>query len=522
MIPQFIKALREGDMAKAVEWMKVKNNLPAICGRVCPQEVQCEGSCILGRKGRPVAIGRLERFVGDYELANRTCPLVRAPQTGKKVAVVGTGPAGLACAVDLGRQGHDVTMFESLHGPGGVLVYGIPEFRLPKAVVHGEINYAVECLGIEIKTDHVIGRCFTLGELLSGYDAVFLGTGAGLPSFMRIPGINLNGVMSANEFLTRVNLMKAYRFPEFDTPVRIGGKVAVIGGGNVAMDAARCALRLQRLRNGHGGEAGEVHIVYRRSAQEIPARAEEFHHAGEEGVIFDLLTSPVGIIGDERGAVKALRCVRMELGEPDASGRRRPVEIKGSGFEMEADSVIMALGTSPNPLVFVDADGLERTTQGTAVAAGLAEVCGPADVVHEGGFGNRQLRIGRKHPRTGRAVWTGRGCTGGVHFCIDAVQIQDGVLDVNPPADLVFRVRARRFAHSDGQAIECGTDGELYRFDDVVTATAGPCTRQLIGRRRCGTRIANGCQTVARRGAHRRDRRGRVRANGSPRLGAIL
>src|SRR5208283_724277 len=264
-IPQFILALREGNMTKAVEAMKAKNNLPAICGRVCPQEVQCEGKCILGKKGEPVAIGRLERFVGDFELAQRTCPLVSAPATGKKIAVVGTGPAGLTCAVDLAREGHKVTMFESLHGPGGVLVYGIPEFRLPKGVVFGEINYAVECLGIDIRTDHVVGRSVSLNELLGDYDAVFLGTGAGLPSFMRIPGINLNGVMSANEFLTRVNLMKGYLFPQYSTPVKAGKKVAVIGGGNVAMDSARCSARIQALqaKQTNGGR-GEVHIVYRR------------------------------------------------------------------------------------------------------------------------------------------------------------------------------------------------------------------------------------------------------------------
>jgi glutamate synthase (NADPH/NADH) small chain len=368
LIPQFIKALREGDIVKAVEWMKVKNNLPAICGRVCPQESQCEGSCILGKKGEPVAIGRLERFVGDFELAHRTCPLVKAPNTGRKVAVVGSGPAGLACAVDLGREGHAVTLFESLHGPGGVLIYGIPEFRLPKSVVHNEVNYAVECLGIDLRTDHVIGRSYTLDELLEEYDAVFLGTGAGLPSFMRIPGINLNGVMSANEFLTRVNLMKAYRFPDYDTPVKLGRKVAVIGAGNVAMDAVRCSLRLQALEAEKTGAApGEAHIVYRRSQEEVPARQEEFHHAAEEGVVFDFLTNPVEILGDEKRNVRALRCVRMVLGEPDASGRRKPVEIEGSAFDMEVDTVIMALGTNPNPIVFVDAGGLERTKHGTAI-----------------------------------------------------------------------------------------------------------------------------------------------------------
>jgi len=403
LIPQFIKALREGDMVKAVEWMKVKNNLPAICGRVCPQEVQCEGNCILGKKGDPVAIGRLERYVGDFELSQRTCPLVKAPKTGKKIAIVGSGPAGITCAVDLGREGHDVTIFESLHGPGGVLIYGIPEFRLPKSVVHGEISYAVDCLGIDIKTDHVIGRSFTLDELLADFDAVFLGTGAGLPSFMRIPGINLNGVMSANEFLTRVNLMKAYQFPDYDTPVKLGKKVAVVGAGNVAMDAVRCSARLQSLQAKKTGSApGEAYIVYRRSKDEVPARQEEVHHAGEEGVIFNFLTNPVEILGDEKGNVKALRCVRMELGEPDASGRRKPVEIKGSEFVMEMDTVIMALGTNPNPIVFVDAAGLERTKYGTAVAdndtgrtrkkrvwAGGDVVTGAATVISAMGAGKR-------------------------------------------------------------------------------------------------------------------------------------
>lgn len=403
LIPQFIKAVKEGDMVKAVAAMKVKNNLPAICGRVCPQEVQCEGACILAKKGEAVAIGRLERFVGDYELSHRTCPLTAAPATGKKVAVVGTGPAGLTCAVDLAREGHKVTMFECLHGPGGVLVYGIPEFRLPKGVVHGEIDYAANCLGIEIRTDHVVGRTITLDELLKEYDAIFLGTGAGLPSFMNIPGINLNGVMSANEFLTRVNLMKAYLFPNYDTPVKIGKRVAVIGAGNVAMDAARCSVRIQALQAAQtNGGPGEAHIVYRRSKDEIPARAEEVHHAEEEGVIFDLLTNPVEVIGDKEGKVAALRCIRMELGEPDASGRRKPVPIKGSEFEMPMDTVIFALGTSPNPLVFVEAYGLERTKYGTAVAdpetgrtkkervwAGGDVVTGAATVISAMGAGKR-------------------------------------------------------------------------------------------------------------------------------------
>ncbi len=398
LIPQFIKALREGDIVNSIRIMKIKNNLPAICGRVCPQERQCEGNCLLGKKGEPVAIGRLERFIGDYELEHRTCPIERTNKTGKKVAIVGSGPAGLTCAVDLARLGHSITMFESLHKPGGVLVYGIPEFRLPKRVVFEEINYAVECLDIEIRTDHIIGRTLSLDDLLSEYDTVFLGTGAGLPQFMNIPGINLNGVMSANEFLTRVNLMKAYLFPDYDTPVRIGQKVAVIGAGNVAMDAARCSLRLQYMK----GKGGEVHIIYRRSRDEVPARLEELIHAEEEGVIFDFLTNPVEITGDERGNVKAMRCVRIRLGEPDASGRRRPEPIKGSEFEMEFDTVIMALGTSPNPLVFINAEGIERTPHGTIKAdletgkttrdrvwAGGDIVTGAATVISAMGAGKR-------------------------------------------------------------------------------------------------------------------------------------
>ncbi|MDY7077813.1 MAG: NADPH-dependent glutamate synthase [Chloroflexota bacterium] len=402
-IPEFILALREGDMIGAVEVMKRKNSLPAICGRVCPQEVQCEQACVLAKKGESVAIGRLERFVGDYELTQRTCPLECHEETGKRVAVVGSGPAGLTCAVDVAREGHAVTIFESLHSSGGVLIYGIPEFRLPKSVVHGEIDYAAECLGIKIRPDYVIGRIFTLNELLEEYDAIFLGTGAGLPSFLRIPGINYNGVMSANEFLTRVNLMKGYLFPEYDTPIKVGKHVAVIGAGNVAMDAARCSLRLQNLyAQESGGEPGEVHIVYRRSRMEVPARAEEVHHAEEEGIIFDFLTNPVEILGDEKGSVVGMRCIQMELGEPDDSGRRRPVPIEGSEFEMEVDTVIFALGTSPNPLVFVDAEGLERSKWGTVVAdeemgrttmsrvwAGGDVVTGAATVVSAMGAGKR-------------------------------------------------------------------------------------------------------------------------------------
>jgi glutamate synthase (NADPH/NADH) small chain len=359
-IPAFIERLKESDMPGAVRALKADNNLPAICGRVCPQETQCEALCVMGKKYEPVAIGRLERFVADWDLANPAPPPEVPPATGRKVAVIGCGPAGLTCAGDLARYGHEVTIFESLHAPGGVLIYGIPEFRLPKRVVHAEVDY-VRSLGVEVRLDMVIGKTHTLDELLNeqGYDAIFLGTGAGLPMFMRIPGQNYNGVYSANEFLTRVNLMKAYLFPEWDTPVKVGRKVAVIGAGNVAMDASRCALRLG---------AHEVHIVYRRSPQEVPARAEEVHHAEEEGIIFDFLTNPIEIFGDDKGWVRGMRCIRMELGEPDASGRRRPLPIEGTEFDMDVDMVVMALGTRPNPLVFTDSGGLERTRWGTVVA----------------------------------------------------------------------------------------------------------------------------------------------------------
>lgn len=406
-IPQFIKALREGDLPGAVDAMKVKNNLPAICGRVCPQETQCEVNCILAKKGQSVAIGRLERYVGDFALREQLRPEPPAPPTGHKVAVVGSGPAGLTCAVDLAKLGHKVTIFESLHVPGGVLVYGIPEFRLPKSIIRAEIQTAADTLGVEIRTDHVIGNTYTLDELLNQYDAVFMGTGAGLPSFMRIPGINLNGVMSANEFLTRVNLMKGYRFPEYDTPVKVGHKVAVVGAGNVAMDAARSSVRLQRLQShkpglSAPGQPGEVHIVYRRSRDEVPARAEEFHHAVEEGVICDFLTNPVAILGDDQGRVRGIRCIRMALGEPDASGRRSPIPIEGSEFELEMDTVIFALGTSPNPIVFNRAPDLQRSRHGTVVAdettgrtkkpgvwAGGDVVTGAATVISAMGAGKR-------------------------------------------------------------------------------------------------------------------------------------
>lgn len=393
-IPAFIERLREGDMRGAARSLKGDNNLPAICGRVCPQETQCEALCVLGKKGKPVAIGRLERYVADWDLAHPSEPPELPPPSGKKVAVIGCGPSGLTCAGDLARYGHKVTIFESLHAPGGVLIYGIPEFRLPKHVVYAEVDY-VRSLGVEIRMDTVIGKTHTLDELLheQGYDAAFLGTGAGLPMFMHIPGENYNGVLSANEFLTRVNLMKAYRFPEWDTPVKVGRQVAVVGAGNVAMDASRCALRLG---------ADEVHIVYRRSSEEVPARAEEVHHAKEEGIIFDFLTNPIEIFGDDKGWVRGMRCLRMQLGEPDASGRRRPIPIEGSEFDMDVDMVIMALGTRPNPMVFTDSSGLERTKWGTVVAdeqtgkttkeavwAGGDIVTGAATVISAMGAGKR-------------------------------------------------------------------------------------------------------------------------------------
>lgn len=358
-IPEFISKVREKDFIGAANNIKQYNNLPAICGRVCPQENQCEKYCVVGKKGDPVAIGRLERFVADYAMKHDTNKPEPVPSNGKKVAVIGAGPAGLTCAGDLRKMGYDVTVFEALHVPGGVLMYGIPEFRLPKAVVQQEID-TLRDLGVEIKVNSVIGKIENVNKLLKqGFDAVFIGTGAGLPYFLNIPGENYNGVYSANEFLTRVNLMKGYLFPEYDTPVKIGRRVAVCGAGNVAMDAARTALRL-------GAE--EVYIVYRRSKAEIPARAEELEHALEEGVQLKLLTSPVEILGDENGWVTGMKCLRYELGEPDESGRRRPVPIEGSEFTMEVDTVIMAIGQGPNPLVPSTTEGLETTKWGTIVA----------------------------------------------------------------------------------------------------------------------------------------------------------
>lgn len=356
-IPAFIKLIAEENFAEAAAKIKEKNSLPAICGRVCPQENQCEGVCTLGKRGEPIAIGALERFAADWERLH--APDQKMPEPKKqegKVAVVGSGPAGLTVAAELARIGYEVTVFEALHVPGGVLSYGIPEFRLPKGIVRHEIEY-VESLGVRLLTNVVIGRTITVEQLLDkGYHAVFIGAGAGLPHFLNIPGENLNGVFSANEFLTRVNLMKAYEFPVYDTPVKLGKKVIVVGAGNTAMDAARNALRL----------GSDVTIVYRRSRQEMPARLAEIHHAEEEGIEFRLLTNPTKIIG-EGGWVKAMECIKMELGEPDQSGRRRPVSISGSEFILDCDSVIIAVGQSPNPILTKSLPGLEMTKWGTVV-----------------------------------------------------------------------------------------------------------------------------------------------------------
>ena len=396
-IPEFIAALREGNMPEAVRALKGKNSLPGICGRVCPQETQCEEVCTLNKKEAPIAIGRLERYVADWERDHPEA--VEAPNedpqkpTGKRIAVVGSGPAGLTVAADLVKMGHSVTMFEALHVAGGVLMYGIPEFRLPKEIVQGEVHF-VESLGAELILDSVIGKIDTVDELLgNGYDAVFLGTGAGLPMFMNIPGENLCGVYSSNEFLTRTNLMKAYLYPEYDTPLEMGKRVAVIGGGNVAMDSARCALRLG---------AREVYVIYRRSEAEMPARREEVENAMEEGIIFKFLTNPTGFLSDGRGWVTAMECIRMELGEPDDSGRRRPVPIPGSDFVIKVDTVVVALGTTPNPLIASTTTGLETTRWGTVVAdestgktvkdrvwAGGDIVTGAATVISAMGAGKR-------------------------------------------------------------------------------------------------------------------------------------
>jgi glutamate synthase (NADPH) small chain len=359
-IPEFIAALKEKDLPKAATVLKRKNALPGICGRVCPQETQCESVCLLGKQKAPIAIGRLERYVADWDrLHPSTEKAELAPSTGKKVAVVGSGPAGLTCAAEMARLGHNVTIFEALHVGGGVLMYGIPEFRLPKDIVQGEVKY-VKSLGVDLNLNAVVGKIDNVDELLAGgYDAVFLGTGAGLPIFLGVPGENLIGIYSANEFLTRVNLMKAYRFPEFDTPVKIGQRVAVIGGGNVAMDAARCALRLG---------AQEVSVVYRRSEAELPARHEEFENAKEEGIKFRFLTNPRSFTGNEKRQLMSMQCHEMELGEPDASGRRRPIPKPDSDFSMDIDVAVVALGTTPNPLIAQTTAGLEVNKHGTVVA----------------------------------------------------------------------------------------------------------------------------------------------------------
>lgn len=394
-IPEFIANVKAGAFKEAGRVIARDSSLPAVCGRVCPQETQCEGSCILGVKGEPVAIGKLERFVADWNREKGGIAVEKAPSNGIKVAVVGSGPSGLACATDLARMGYEVTIFEVLHKAGGVLQYGIPEFRLPKErVVEPEVAQ-VKALGVKIETNVVVGRTVTIDDLLGkeGFKAVFVGSGAGLPRFMGIPGESLNGVFSANEFLTRNNLMKAYD-PESDTPVFIGKRVAVVGGGNVAMDAARTALRL----------GSEVTIVYRRTEKELPARVEEVHHAREEGIEFRMLTNPVEILGDEKGWVRALRCITMELGEPDASGRRSPIPVKGSEFEIPVDEVIMALGTSPNPLIAGTTRGLETERHGCIVAdesgatsrpgvfSGGDAVTGAATVILAMGAGRRAAK----------------------------------------------------------------------------------------------------------------------------------
>lgn len=394
-IPEFIAKVKTGDFDGAYETISRSSSLPAVCGRVCPQESQCEGKCVRGIKGEAIAIGKLERFVADRALEKGTRHAISSSPKGKKVAVIGSGPSGLTCAGDLAKLGYEVTVFEALHKAGGVLVYGIPEFRLPKDKIVGKEIEGLKALGVKIETDVVIGKTVTIDELFSeeGFEAVFVGSGAGLPKFMGIPGENANGVFSANEYLTRNNLMKAYS-DEADTPIYKGKRIAVVGGGNVAMDAARTALRL----------GAETHIVYRRSEEELPARKEEVHHAKEEGVIFDLLTNPVAIVADENDNAVALKCVKMRLGEPDASGRRKPEEIPGSEFQIAADGVIMALGTSPNPLISFTTKGLSVDRRGCIVAdesgvteregvfAGGDAVTGAATVILAMGAGKRAAK----------------------------------------------------------------------------------------------------------------------------------
>lgn len=402
-IPDFIQKLKNGDFEEAFRIISTSSSLPAVCGRVCPQEIQCEGKCIRGIKGEAVAIGKLERFIADWARENEITPEASPVRQNRKAAVIGSGPSGLTCAGELAKYGYDVTVFEALHEPGGVLVYGIPEFRLPKdQVVKKEIENVI-ALGVTIKTDVVIGKSITVDELLEdGFDAVFIGSGAGLPKFMNIPGEQLNGVFSANEYLTRSNLMKAYQ-DDSRTPIVKGKKTVVVGGGNVAIDAARTALRL----------GSDVHIVYRRSEKELPARAEEVHHAKEEGVQFHLLTAPVEIAGDENGWVRGVTCIRMELGEPDAGGRRKPVPVEGSEFLIDADLVIMALGTSPNPLISSTTTGLEINnrkcivveeqtgqTSRKAVFAGGDAVTGAATVILAMGAGKQAARSMHEYLQT--------------------------------------------------------------------------------------------------------------------------
>jgi glutamate synthase (NADPH/NADH) small chain len=393
-IPTFIKLIRERRFGEAAMKIKEKNSLPAVCGRVCPQEEQCQAKCTVGRIGEPTSIGRLERFVADWERQHGCGIPQKCPTTGKKVAIVGAGPAGLTVAADLVKLGHEVTIFEALHKPGGVLTYGIPEFRLPKKIVEAEAEY-IEKLGVTLKTNALIGRLYTIAELLRQFDAVFIGSGAGPPTFMGIPGENLCGIYSANEFLIRVNLMRSYDFPKAGTPICGGEEVAVVGGGNVAMDSARCALRLG---------AKDVKIVYRRSREEMPARIEEIENAEEEGISFEFLTSPKRFIGNERRRVKAMECVRMRLGEPDDSGRRRPVPIEGSNFMVDVDMVIMAVGRTPNPIIKQTTEGLETTKWGGIVTdedgktsiegvyAGGDIVTGESTVISAMGAGRRAAR----------------------------------------------------------------------------------------------------------------------------------
>ena len=395
-IPEFISHIKENDIEGAAKEIAKYSSLPAVCGRVCPQESQCEGKCVLGIKGEPIAIGKLEKYAADWARENNVDVSFKEESNNIKVAIIGSGPAGLTCAGDLAKKGYDVTIFEALHEPGGVLVYGIPEFRLPKEeVVKAEIDN-IKKLGVKIETNVIVGRTITIDEILNdeGFKAVFIGSGAGLPKFMGIPGENANGVFSANEFLTRVNLMKAFK-DDYDTPVKVGKKVAIVGGGNVAMDAARTAIRL----------GAESHIVYRRSESELPARQEEIHHAKEEGVVFDILTNPVEILSDENGWVKGIKCVKMELGEADDSGRRRPVPVEGSEFVMDVDTVIMSLGTSPNPLISSTTDGLETNkwkcliadeetglTTKEGVYAGGDAVTGAATVILAMGAGKKAAK----------------------------------------------------------------------------------------------------------------------------------